>query len=80
MEKDSLAKEQLDLQNVKTVLGFFGMVAAIVIFVFTTFQTKTDAIKDSDHLEQKVKELHEDFKDMRQEITQKMDRMIERKK
>ena len=64
------------------VLTFCGMVTSTIVFIFTTFETKSEA-EDKQKSEaqvvqiinQKIDSLHDDFKESHKEVMDRFDRL-----
>lgn len=77
--------------NIGTFMSLFGagigFVAVVIVFAFSNFQTKAEAKIESDQVKQKqsevdenVHELRADIKDLRNEVNQKLNVLIEMQK
>lgn len=76
--------EKEEKKSIQTVLTIIGMVAASMVFLFASFQTKTEAehqnqnqAKNLDELDQKVNSLHQDLRDIRTEMNTKLDALLQ---
>lgn len=79
----SLKGIRLPIDSFTFILSAVSMIAAVVVFIFTTFQTKSEAIKDQqgqsekiDRVNETLKQLHDDLGDVRKEVNAKLDRII----
>lgn len=68
--------------RIEKLLTIAGMMAASIIFLFTTFVTKDNAQEEKknetqsmDQLNHKIDDLHSDFKEFRKEVSDRFDRL-----
>lgn len=82
-----LQERPLDPKTLKMGFTLTGMVAMTIAFVFTTFESKTEAQRKYDDqnqnlngLDQKVNSLHQDLRDSIKEVNAKLDILIQSRK
>lgn len=78
---DNAVKDsKFPIDYLTTLLTLFSMIAVTIVFVFTNFETKSEADRDHQEMTRTLKQLHDDLGDVRKELNAKLDQLIRDKK